>query len=197
MNPEPHFPIHRGHHCGVTNKPYSSKLFNQNSLAHPSQACYHICVLANLSKRNRKRAILTAIIVLTIPCYGLGVIVRLMAPDRNPVVSTSSATLTTSLTSTYTQTPSLTQTPTSTLTLTSTPTPTNTSIPTLTPSATYTFTSTWTQTSLPTNTPSATFTPTFTLTSTPSPSPTSTFTSTFTYTDTPFLPTSTETLPTP
>ncbi len=144
---------------------------NSLLLAHPPEACYHNCVVSKLSKRNRTRVILAAIALVTIPCYCLGIIVRLLVPDRNSITSTATTTVTSTPTSTYTST--------ATLTLT----------PTLTASSTFTFI--WTLTSTSTDTPSATPTPTFTFT----PTPTSTDTPTSTFTYTPIPPTPTDTPP--
>jgi hypothetical protein len=129
--------------------------------------------------RARRRLTLLIITLATIPCYCIGWIAIMLAPDASLLAVTPTQV-------TFTETATLqipTLTPlivpgTATNTPTITPSPTFTSTPTLTPSAT----STWTFLPPPSNTPS--FTPTLTPSYTPSTTstPTNTFTPTSSFT---------------
>ena len=127
----------------------------------------------------RRRLILISIILATIPCYCLGGIAVMLAPDSSvtatptemPILATATQPL-----QIPTSSPGpaiISATPSNTPTIT--PSPTNTSTPTFTPSITATWTATYTLTAsltfTPSYTPSLTFTPTETFTPTPSFTP--------------------------
>ncbi|MDX1377431.1 MAG: hypothetical protein R3307_01180 [Anaerolineales bacterium] len=139
----------------------------------------------------RRRLILLSIILATIPCYCLGVLAVMLAPDTSPTASPSPTFASTAtdafppptstlsiVTGTMTDTPTITASPTDTQTPTYTPSVTSTETvlasPTDTPSVTPSFT------------PSHTFTPSFTPTRTSTPSRTPSPTNTPTVTITPF-----------
>lgn len=141
------------------------------------------------SVRSRRRLILIAVTLATLPCYCLGWIAVQLAPDPNAITSTPTITpITASATGTlgiFTPTNSLTAiilTETASLTPTETATPTITDTPFQPATATSTFTQTATDTATftPTFTPSVT--PTFTSTPTPTSTPTITNTPTATFT---------------
>lgn len=118
--------------------------------------------LDTLSRRTRTRYMLILMILITIPCYILGIV--LLRLNSGPLASTptpvNSPTIT--RTATITLTPYLTRTPTITPTITQTLTPTLTRTPTITPTITQT----------PTNTPELTEPPVNTDTPGPEETPT-------------------------
>ncbi len=148
---------------------------------------------ATSDARTRRRLTLIVITLATIPCYCIGWVAMMLAPDPSQLTPTVTQTLTPEPIATGTlQPPTLSLTPlivTGTITETVTFTPT----PTFTP----TFTSTVTSTLSPTPflPATGTYTPTFTLTSTLTPSltPSSTNTYTPTSTSTPLTPSATPT----
>lgn len=134
-------------------------------------------MLSRLDQSTRIRSILLSIILLTLPCYCLGIILLISSqnavsqptptitftPTETPVPPTSIIpTITSSATATYTNTPTITWTASPTYTPFSTPTHTATNTYTPTPSDT------------PTETPTITSTPTYTETVTLTPTPTDT-----------------------
>jgi hypothetical protein len=151
---------------------------------------YNLLVMLEASNRlARRRLILISIILATIPCYCLGVVAVMLAPDTSPVASPSptfastatdafplpsatlsivTGTITNTLTMTSsptdTLTPSYTPSVTSTLTVFVSPTDTPSVTPSFTPSRTYKPSSTPTWTFTPSRTPSPTNTPTVTIT---------------------------------
>jgi hypothetical protein len=127
--------------------------------------------------RMRLRAILIIIILATIPCYCIGLVAIMVAPDGGKIDQIPTPTLTLTSTYNFSVTPVL-----------NTFTPSQTATVTETPSQTGTATNTPTHFIPPTWTPSITPTPTWTLTLVP---PTATFTSTPTWTNTPIPPTPT------
>ena len=149
--------------------------------------------------RTRRRLTLIVITLASIPCYCLGWIAMVIAPEPTQITPTATFTLTFGPTATGTlQIPTLSLTPlivtgTITPTFTFTPTATFTSTPTFTPTHTLTFTpfqpatGTFTPSHTPslTNTPTPTHTPSHTATFTSSPSPTN-FAGTSTPSITPF-----------
>lgn len=129
----------------------------------------------------RRRLILIIITLATIPCYCIGGIAIMMAPD-----SSLTATPTPSLTlpvftatqplQLLTPSPAIIS-PTASVTPSITPSPTMTYTPTMTPSKT----PTWTFLPPSTNTPTSTFTPSATFTPSLTFTPTNTFTATSTF----------------
>jgi len=124
---------------------------------------YNLPTMTETSEvRARRRLVLIAITLATIPCYCIGFVALALVPSVSQLTPTVTETYTPGLTATGTLAlPTISGTPiifTETITNTPTPTATSTSTPTLTP--TFTATNTFTQT--PTLTPSITLTPSFT-----------------------------------